>query len=559
MSKKLTQKEAIENIKSVWGDKYDLSQVKYKDAKTPLKLTCKEHGEFSKNLNKLTGKNASGCPKCGLNKRAESKTCKQETVIDKIKTIHGDIFDFSNFKYSSMKESVTLGCKKHGNFSVLPNSLIYGKSGCPSCGRERSEQAKLLSFDTVLDRCKEVHGDKYDYSKIEEYTTTEQNYTITCKKHGEFSQKMTDHLSGRGCKECGRESMINKRKLSKEDFVDRAFSVQGNKFNYDKFKYTNYSTKSTVICEEHGEFEVSPLNHLKGTNCPKCAKKVSRSELEIREFLQDKIECEFGNRKLLGNSSEVDIFIPSKKVGIEFNGLYFHSDKFQDSDYHLQKTNKANINSIRLIHIFEDEWLYKKDIVKSRLLNILSLVPNKIHARKCEIREVDTVKATKFLKENHIQGSVGAKVKIGLYYNNELVSLMTFGDLRKSLGQSKEEGSWELLRFCNKLNTTVVGGASKLLKHFEEEYQPITLISYADRRWSEGGLYKILNFEEVHKTKPNYFYTKGSIRESRFAFRKDVLVSQGYDKNKTEKEIMRELGYLRIYDCGTIKFKKEYV
>jgi len=480
----------------------------------------------------------------------------KDTILQKIKEVHGDTYDLSKVDYVSMKTPITLICSKHGEFPVLPNSLIYQKSGCSFCGRERSEKAKYKPFDKVIEKCKDVHGETYDYSLITEYKDTTTKYPIICKTHGTFYQNFGHHMSGRGCKECGKESMINKRSLTQEEFLEKAFISQSDRFDYSKFNYKNYHTKSTVICKIHGEFEVSPINHLKGTNCPKCAKTVSRQESEVRDFLMGAISCEFSRRNLLGDSSEIDIFIPELNIGVEYNGLYFHSDKFQHRTYHLNKTIKANKNGIRLVHIFEDEWTYKKDIVKSRLLNIIGKTDIKLYARKCEVREVDSKTTSKFLKYNHIQGTVGATVRLGLYYNNELVSLMTFGGLRKNLGQTFKEGSFELLRFCNKLNTTVIGGASKLLKYFELNYKPLEIISYADRRWSEGELYLNLDFKEVDRTTPNYFYTKGNIRESRFSNRKDVLISKGHDKSKTEKQIMEDIGYARIYDCGTIKYKK---
>ena len=133
---------------------------------------------------------------------------------------------------------------------------------------------------------------------------------------------------------------------------------------------------------------------------------------------------------------------------------------------------------------------------------------------------------------------------------------MTFGGFRKSLGRDAKEGSFELLRFCNKLNTSVVGGASKLLKSFYKDNECNNLISYADLRWSEGNLYETLGFEKQRESEPNYFYTKGITREGRFKFKKDTLVKLGYDENKTEKQIMEELGYNRIYDAGAILFTK---
>jgi hypothetical protein len=131
---------------------------------------------------------------------------------------------------------------------------------------------------------------------------------------------------------------------------------------------------------------------------------------------------------------------------------------------------------------------------------------------------------------------------------------MTFGCLRKSMGNNSIEDAYELFRFCNKLNTTVIGGADKLLKYFIKTYKPNEIISYADRRWSQGQLYKKLGFEFIHNSKPNYFYINNCKREYRFKYRKDVLVKEGFDKNKTEREIMEERGFNRIYDCGNKKY-----
>ena len=234
--------------------------------------------------------------------------------------------------------------------------------------------------------------------------------------------------------------------------------------------------------------------------------------------------------------------------------MYWHSEEYLNNNYHLNKTQECEKQSIKLIHIFEDEWLYKQEIVKSRLQNILGLTPNKIYGRKTEIREVSSKITKEFLIDNHIQGNVNSKINLGLYYNDELVSLMTFGNLRKSMGSTQKDDSYELLRFCNKLNTTVIGGADKLLKNFIRLYTPKEIISYADRRWSQGNLYEKLNFTHIHDSKPNYWYILGTNREYRFKYRKDVLVKEGYDPSKTEHQIMINRGIYRIYDCGNKKF-----
>jgi hypothetical protein len=151
---------------------------------------------------------------------------------------------------------------------------------------------------------------------------------------------------------------------------------------------------------------------------------------------------------------------------------------------------------------------------------------------------------------------VGSSVNLGLYYNNELVSLMTFGKKRLALGNKKSNNDeYELIRFCNKLNTSVVGGASKLLNHFIKTYNPVEILSYADKRWSNGNLYKKLGFIEVKSTSPNYFYVVNKKRKNRFEFRKDVLVKDGFDSSKTEFQIMEDRGIPRIYDVGNFLFK----
>jgi hypothetical protein len=176
-------------------------------------------------------------------------------------------------------------------------------------------------------------------------------------------------------------------------------------------------------------------------------------------------------------------------------------------------------------------------------------------ARKCEVREIfDNKLVRNFLEMNHLQGFVGSKIKLGLFYNNELVSLMTYGSYRKAMGKKGSDSSYEMLRFCNKLNINVIGGASKLFKYFIKNYDPIEVISYADRSWSNGDLYIKLGFKFIHKTNPNYYYIINGNRKHRFGFRKDVLIKNGADPNITEHQIMLDKKIYRIFDSGNLKY-----
>ncbi len=288
------------------------------------------------------------------------------------------------------------------------------------------------------------------------------------------------------------------------------------------------------------------------TLCNPVSELKSIKEKEIIDFLLSLgLNLIKGDRDIL-NGKEIDILLPDFNIGIEFNGLYWHCEKYVDKDYHINKTNVCESKGIHLIHIFEDEWVNNKDIVKSRLKNLFKLTDNKVYGRKCIIKEVNTKDKTKFLNGNHIQGTIGSKVNIGLYYNDELVSMMTFGKGRVVMNGVKNE--WELLRFCNKIHHSVIGGASKLFKHFIKNYYPKQLISYADRRWSQGNLYKQLGFNKTHTSTPNYFYVVNNEREHRFKYRKNLLVEGGFDKKKTEREIMYDRKIYRIYDCGNLVY-----
>jgi hypothetical protein len=284
----------------------------------------------------------------------------------------------------------------------------------------------------------------------------------------------------------------------------------------------------------------------------------SDKENKLYEFIKSKYHNEIiiNDRKIL-NGKELDIYLPELNLAFEFNGLYWHSTEYKEPNYHYNKTEICEAQGIRLIHIYEDDWKYKQEIVQSRIMNLLGKNRIKIYARKCIIKEIsNNSEVRNFLNTNHLQGFVGSQIKLGLYYNNELVSLMTFGKQRKALGSKSKDDVFEMLRFCNKLNTTVIGSANKLFNYFIKNYKPKEVISYADRSWSQGNLYKVLGFTYIHKTKPNYYYIIDGIRHYRYGFRKDILVKQGYDPNKTEQNIMLEKNIYKIYNSGNVVFKK---
>ena len=427
------------------------------------------------------------------------------------------------------------------------------------CFNEQRKNMFKKDFNDFIEQLNRIYGNKYDFTKYNyiNYNTRE---SVTCDKHGIFYRSPYELLNKKECPLCMKEKKKQDRIiLESKNFVKKANIIHKGKYKYDKVNYINCNNPVEIICPKHGSFWQKPSYHLEGNGCQKCSfeMSVSSGELDINNFINELGLKTETNKRTFVYPYELDIYIPEKKIAIEYDGLYWHNELNKDSKYHLNKTELCEKQGIRLIHIFEDEWLYKQNIVKSRLKSLLGLTDEKIYARKCKIKDVSFSDCKIFLEKNHIQGNVNAKHRYGLYYNDELVSIMTFGSKRKNLGSKSEDESYELLRFCNKLNTTVVGGASRLMNYFIKVHNPKEIISYCDRRWSIGNMYEKLGFKLDHVSRPSYFYIKGDKRYNRFGYRKDILIKQGFDKNKTEHEIMLERGIYRIYDCGTKVYKWE--
>jgi len=255
---------------------------------------------------------------------------------------------------------------------------------------------------------------------------------------------------------------------------------------------------------------------------------------------------------------EIDIYLPQLKLGFEFNGLYWHSDERLDKNYHLNKTNYFKKKGIRIIHIWEDDWDFKSDIVKNQIRNWLGLIEKKIFARKCQIREIkDSKIINNFLEENHIQGMIRSIVKIGLYHEGQLVSVMTFDN---SEGRKKmEDRGWNLSRFCSNKNYQIVGAASKLLNYFIKNWNPNRIISFSDKDWSFGDLYFKLGFKLVNELKPDYKFIIDGRRVNKQRLTKKKLTKLGKDSSLTGSEIIKEMGISKIYSVGQLKFELNFI
>lgn len=291
---------------------------------------------------------------------------------------------------------------------------------------------------------------------------------------------------------------------------------------------------------------------------------ISKYEQELQDFLF-KNGIEFSSNRQLLIGKEIDLLIEDKRIGIEFDGLKWHTEWFgkKDKNYHCDKTNRCNEKGYGLIHIFEDEYVNKKEIVLNKLKHLLHLNHNlpKISGRKIQIREIYKYDAQMFLEQYHIQGFSSSTVYLGGFYDNELIAVMTFkhGNIKNP--------NWELTRFATNFNYIYQGVGSKMFKYFIKTYNPNIIVSFADRRWTpwqDNNLYIKLGFKLESINKPDYRYYNEQIdkykRVHKMAFNKKVLSRKyGFPLTMTETEMAKELGYDRIWDCGLFKFvwKKE--
>ena len=287
---------------------------------------------------------------------------------------------------------------------------------------------------------------------------------------------------------------------------------------------------------------------------------VSREEKVICTFIESLGFNIIENDTTILNGKELDILVPQKQLAIEYNGILWHSfgTTYPNNSYlesankksHLNKTALCLEKNIQLLHIFENEWLQKRPIIESVIKSKLGVIDRKIYARNCHIKALDNFTKEQFLVTNHIQGDCASKINLGLYYKDELVAVMTFG-ARKITSKAPE---MELLRFCNVLNTITVGGASKLFQFFIKTYTPKKVISYADRRYSNGNLYDTLGFTLSHCSSPNYWYTNDTVNLfHRVKFQKHKICDES-SKHLTETRIMYNNGYRKIYDCGSFVY-----
>lgn len=550
----------IQKSKERFGEKYSFPNIEneYKNSHSKITIVCNDCGNtFTKiacdHITSPTG----GCRNCNTKSK---RTYYNYDELVKFANSDVNIKHFDGKVYKD--DLITCICNVHGEYSVKVNTILDGRGLCKKCNAKYDDRKIADLLESTKLKLNGIYGDKFtiDYSNFTKLTS---RLKFTCNDCGNVVYRTpSSAINGyiKGCGVCTSKKNGQLRIKSNEEYISQVKLIHGDKYDYSNTNYISSSDKVYIMCKDCGRtFSIEANSHLQGHGCPYHYTNKSIDEEELYLFIKSiyKGTVYKNDRTILDDHRELDIVLPDLKLAFEYDGIYWHNELNKPQDYHLDKTNQCNNKGYHLIHIFEDEWKnpIKKEIWKSMIKNQIGVIDNKVFARKCEIKTVEKDEGYKFLENNHIQGKCTSTIMIGLYYNNELVSLMTFGKSRHFIGNSKHE--YELLRFCNKINTSVIGGASRLLSYFEKQYKPKSIVSYADKRWSTGNLYNTLDFVKYNESKPNYYYVINEQRKNRFNFRKSELVRKyNCPEEKSEREFCFEQKWYRIYDCGCMCFEK---
>ena len=421
---------------------------------------------------------------------------------------------------------------------VLEDETINKTKKCPYCNWETTDVNNKSGM--FLTHIQKEHGiTRAEHLKLH---PEDREYLSLANKTLDREME-TDSNKFVTCAICGKKfARLDWRHLGKHGITKFDYEVKyGKRLSSDLFKRLSDTMKKT-------NENMQPVF-------------ISKPQQQIAEFVNTcGVKCELSNRSAL-NGKEIDIYVPSLKFGIEYNGNFWHREGMcgKNRRTHLEKTILAKSKGIRLIQIFEDEYFLRREIVYSKIAHLIGLQQDlpRVMARKCEINEISASVAEEFLEKNHIQGFVDSTVHLGAYYNDDLVAVMSFKREKKTSNEK-----WELTRFASDNGKICQGIGGKLFKHFIREYNPSEIKSFADRRWTineESNVYIKLGFKFDGYLAPQYRYYNAKVdryhRFHKFGFRKQILSKKyGFPLTMTETEMTEKLGYKKIWDCGLIKY-----
>lgn len=376
--KTLHTEDFIERAKKIHTDrKYNYSKVNYINNYTKVCIICPKHGEFWQKPNKhLLGH---GCPGCKKESMSRKLSFCNEEFIKKANTVHNNKYDYSKINYKNAHTPITIICPVHGDFKQMPFSHLNGH-GCPECGKLTNVSSRTLRDEQFIKKAKEIHGDKYDYSKVD-YVNYKTKLHIICLEHGDFWQTPRVHLQGCGCPECGKKIKIKKLTSCTEQFIKRAKEIHKDaNYDYSKVDYINNQTKVCIICSKHGEFWQAPSSHLIGHGCPKC--NISHLEDNTATLLQ-KYQIVYEVQKKFDwlitekkGKMSLDFYLPNYNLAIECQGIQHFKARGIYTENIVSETKQRDQLKRKLCqeHNIQLYYIDYNENIEEKINNILKMI-----------------------------------------------------------------------------------------------------------------------------------------------------------------------------------------
>lgn len=489
-------------------------------------------------------------------------------------------YDFSSAVYHGALERMTgVICREHGVFSQYPAQFRRNGSGCPSCGDVVRRAKRRLSQEEVIAQAVERHKGFYTYERAA-YVNNKTKFTVTCPLHGDFQVAPNNHISGgKGCPVCG-SAKRGHRLTSPKDVARRiadakieahaarfaadARAVHGDLYDYSQVVYLGRKTAVTILCPKHGAFSQAPGHHLaRAHGCPECSHHRSKGESALAAFMSVFARVEERNRRVIP-PKELDIYVPEVGLAVEYCGEYWHGASSPEDERtartrHLDKHNACAEAGVRLLTVYESEWLNRPFAIKRLIRNVLGKARGRVMARKCELRSVPNSEASAFFEKYHPQGGGGWGIHYGLFYSGKLVACMRFTYGVNDRGPNTDR-VWTLTRYATRV--AVAGGASRLLSAFIGEHNPDCIKSFSDNRYFTGEMYREIGFELEAESEPDYqvYHPKtGLLPKAAWQRRnipsriRDIGALEQFNPNtdhRSERDMTYLLGARRLFDCG---------
>lgn len=460
------------------------------------------------------------------------KKLTKDIFIKRVKEIHDNKYDYSKVEYKNNTTKVCIICPEHGEFWQTPKQHLNGQ-GCPKCGLKKIGDLFRKTREQFIQEAINLYGSRFIYDKVD-YKNKDTKVCIICPKHGDFYITPRNFLNGHSCPMCYNERRNATTRFTTEKFIERAKKVHGDKYKYNKVVYKNAHAKVCIICPEHGEFWQIPNDHLMGHGCPKCANQESKGEMELFNILNNKTKLSFKQRtKEIIKPYEIDIYEEQTKIGIEYDGMVWHSVHFNTKYNLLEKTRLCGKNGVKLIHILENQWVYKKRIVISKLSRLFKIkdfykeVTNENFLIRKDIpkNQIET-----FITENSLFDVKQTKFNLCLMNKKH--------EIYACLSLKKYKAQWKIVSYTENINYLIENSFEMLLAYFQNNYEYQSITVNVNRLWiTDIEKYVKSGFKFVRNIKPQRYFINGA--------------------HKMLKTVDNTQKYYEFYDCGYVVLKLE--